>query len=176
MGRNKMMLELEGEPLVRRAARSALEGGLDPLVVVIGHEPERVRHALRDLPCLFAENPHYRGATSSSLHRGLSSLPEDAAGAVILLADMPRVTGEMLIAVGTAAGEPGAYLVISRYGDVIAPPFYFSRALFPELLAWSGGGAGKGIATRHQAQAQVLAWPPEALQDIDTEDDFASFA
>ena len=49
MGRNKMLLELEGEPLVRRAARRALEAGLTPVVVVLGHEADRARAALAGL-------------------------------------------------------------------------------------------------------------------------------
>ncbi len=57
MGQNKLLLELGGEPLVRRAARTALEAGLAPLLVVVGHEAERVREALAGLPCRFVENP-----------------------------------------------------------------------------------------------------------------------
>ena len=42
MGTNKMLLELDGESLVRRAVRRALAAGLAPVVVVIGHEPDRM--------------------------------------------------------------------------------------------------------------------------------------
>ena len=49
MGKNKMLLELEGESLIRRATKRALGAGLSPVVVVIGHEAERLRAELRDL-------------------------------------------------------------------------------------------------------------------------------
>src|SRR5262245_63441428 len=46
MGHNKLLLELGGETVVHRAARNAIEAGLDPVVVVLGHEAERVQAEL----------------------------------------------------------------------------------------------------------------------------------
>src|SRR5436189_6427168 len=77
MGRNKMLLELEGESLVRRAAQRALAAGLSPVVVVIGHEADRLRAELKGLPLELAVNPDYTGPTSGSLHRGLNLLGAD---------------------------------------------------------------------------------------------------
>jgi len=67
MGRNKLLLELDGEPLVRRAARRALEAGLDPLLVVVGHEAAAVRAALSGLGCRFVDNPEWRRGQTSSI-------------------------------------------------------------------------------------------------------------
>ena len=57
MGENKMLLPLGGETVVRRAVRTAVEAALDPIIVVLGHEPERVRAALAGLPCRTVVNP-----------------------------------------------------------------------------------------------------------------------
>src|SRR5256885_17005906 len=103
MGRNKMFLELEGESLVRRAARRALEAGLSPVVMVLGHEGERVRAELAGLPCDCAINPDYAGPTSGSLHRGLERLPADVEAAVVLLDDMVRVSTQMHVGRGAAS-------------------------------------------------------------------------
>jgi molybdenum cofactor cytidylyltransferase len=48
LGANKLLIELAGEPLVRRAARRALAAGLSPVIVVLGFEPEPVAAALAD--------------------------------------------------------------------------------------------------------------------------------
>ena len=175
MGRNKMLVELAGETLVHRAARSALSAGLDPLVVVVGHEADAAREALRDLPCEFAFNPAFRESTSGSLHRGLERVPLTARGAVVLLGDMIEVTTEMIRAVIDAADESTAPLVISRYGDVTAPPLLFRRELFPELLAWHGEGCGKAVVQRHRDEGHILDWPVAALADVDTPADLAAF-
>src|SRR5207247_5174500 len=76
-GRNKLLLRLEGESLVHRAARRASDAGLAPLVVVLGHEADRVRAELADLPCDFALNLDFMGPTSGSLHKGLERSEED---------------------------------------------------------------------------------------------------
>ena len=38
MGRNKLYFELDGESLLRRVVRRALDAGLDPVLVVVGHD------------------------------------------------------------------------------------------------------------------------------------------
>ncbi len=48
---NKLLVEIEGEPLVRRAARAMLDGGIMDLVVVTGHQHEDVVAALDGLGC-----------------------------------------------------------------------------------------------------------------------------
>src|SRR3989454_8316468 len=103
MGKNKMLLALEGESLIRRAAKRALGAGLSPVVVVIGHEAERLRAELRDLPVEFAVNPAYTGPTSGSLHQGLNVLSADVDAVVVMLGDMVRVSAETLAMLVAAA-------------------------------------------------------------------------
>src|SRR5438309_80621 len=91
-GRNKMLLEFEGEALVRRAARRALAAGLSPVVVVLGHEADRTRAALAGLAVEIALNPAFTGPTSGSLHAALDLLGEDVDAAVVLLADIVHVS------------------------------------------------------------------------------------
>jgi molybdenum cofactor cytidylyltransferase len=172
MGRNKMLLPLEGESLLRRATGRALRAGLAPVVVVLGHEAERARAELAGHQVDVALNPDYTGPTSGSLHRGLERLGPEVAAAVVLLADMVLVTEAMVTALVAAAARSDAPLVVSRYGDVLAPPLLFRRVLFPELLAWTGEGCGKAVVKRHMDEAIVLEWPAATLTDVDTPDDF----
>ena len=171
---NKLLLDIDGEPMVRRTARRALEAGLSPVVVVLGHEAERVRAALDGLGCSFAENPDFTGPTSGSLHAGLRALPSTVDAAIVLLGDMVHVTTAMLRALLDAADGTSAPLVVSRYGEefVPAPPLLFRRALWPELLAWHGEGCGKAVVMAHRDEAATLDWPAAALRDVDTPADY----
>jgi molybdenum cofactor cytidylyltransferase len=173
-GRNKMLLQLEGESLIRRAARRALGAGLSPVVVVIGHEADRLRAELKDLPVELAVNPDYTGPTSGSLHRGLNALGVDVAAAVVMLGDMVRVTAETLAMLLAAARGTDAPVVVSRYGDVTAPPLLFRRALFAELLAWTGEGCGKAVVQAHTHEAMFVDRPEALLADVDTPEDFTA--
>ena len=172
MGRNKMLLELEGEPLVRRAARRALAAGLSPVVVVVGHEADRARAALADLAVLIALNPDFAGPTSGSLHAALDLLGEDVDAAVVLLGDMVHVSEAALAELVRRARSSDAPLVVSRYGDVTAPPLLFRRALFGELLAWTGEGCGKAVVQAHKREALYVDRPSAMLVDLDTPEDF----
>ncbi len=172
MGTNKMLLVYDGDTLVRRATERAYNAGVRPIIVVVGHEAERVRAALEGVPCEFAMNPDFTGPTSSSLHRGLEALPDDTDAVVVMLADMVHVTVPMIGAVIREARATEAPIIASRYGDVLAPPLLFRRELFGELLAWHGEGCGKQVVLRHKAEAQFLDWPASALRDVDTPEDY----
>ncbi len=163
-----MLLPVEGEPMLRRAVRRALEAGLAPVIVVTGHEAAAARGALDGLAVRFATSPDPTGPTSASLHAGLGALGDDADAAMVLLADMPHVTAAMIGALAGSARGGGAPLEVSRYGEVLAPPLCFTRALWPELLAWHGEGCGKAVVRAHAAEARMHDWPAAALQDVDT--------
>ena len=174
MGKNKMLLELDGESLIRRAAKRALAAGLSPLVVVVGYEADRLRAELKDLPLVFAVNPAYTGPTSGSLHQGLNALSSDVDAVVVMLGDMVRVTTQTLAKLIAAARGTEAPLVVSRYGEVTAPPLLFRRALFAELLAWTGEGCGKSVVQAHKHEAMYIDRPEALLVDVDTPEDFAA--
>lgn len=171
MGRNKVLLELEGESLLRRAARRAIEAGLDPVLVVLGHEAARAEAELSGLRCSAVLNPEYARGISSSLSAGVGAVPPDASAAVVLLADMPFVDAAAIRAVVARYRETGAPVVTARYGEVTAPPTLYDRALFPELRGGEGEGRGREVVRRHRDRAAHVDWPASALADLDEPDD-----
>jgi molybdenum cofactor cytidylyltransferase len=172
MGQNKLLLSLEGESLVRRAVRIAVEARLAPVVVVLGHEAERVRDELRGLECLPVLNPDYAKGAGASLRVGAARVATEAGALVVLLADMPFVTAAAIQAVVERYRSSGAPLVVSRYGDVEAPPTLYDRSLFPELLAIDDDRCGKPVVRRHRHEAAFVSSPAQALHDIDVAADY----
>jgi len=172
MGSNKMLFVLDGESVLRGAVRRALAGGLSPLVVVLGHEAEKARRELDGLPCLTAINPDYEQGINSSLKTGVSGLPAEAGAAMVMLADMPFVTPEMIAAMIDRYRSTEAPLVISDYEGVNAPPMLYDRSLFAELLAMTGEGCGRQVVKRHRHEAEVISWPASALADLDVPEDY----
>lgn len=172
MGRNKMLFELNGESVLRGAAGRALAAGLSPLLVVLGHEAEKSRGELDGLPCQIVINPNYEQGINSSLKAGISAVPAEAQAAVVMLADMPFVTPEMIAGLIDRYRSSEAPLVISDYEGVNAPPMLYDRNLFDELLAMTGEGCGRQVVKRHREEAEVLSWPASALADIDVPEDY----
>ncbi len=160
--------------MVRRAAETLRDAGCTPLVVVTGHDAEPVEAALAGLDVVTVRVADPTAPTSASLHAGLRALGAEVAATVVLLADMVHVTAPMVAALLTADATGASPLQVSRYGDVPAPPLLFRRALWPELLAWTGEGCGKAVVRAHLHEAGVHDWPVDALHDIDTPEDYAA--
>lgn len=172
MGQNKLFLELDAEMLVHRAVRRAVEAGLEPVFVVLGHEADRVRRAIGTLHCQPVVNHDYATGVNSSLRAGIHAVSEAAAPAVVVvLADMPFVTAAMIETLVHEYRRSEAPLVISDYGGVNAPPVLYDRSLFGELAMSEGRGCGKHVVKQHRHQARSVAWPVEALADLDVPED-----
>ena len=171
MGENKVLLRVGEEALVRRVARAALEAGLDPVLMVVGHEAGRLERELADLPCRTVSNPAFEKGMNTSLDAGVGALPAGVAAAVVLLADMPFVDAAMVRSVVLRHEETGAPLVVSRYGSVLAPPTLYARALFAELRSGEGDGRGREVVKRQLGEAAYVDWPKEALLDVDVAED-----
>ncbi len=171
-GRNKLLLHINGESLARRAAKAALQGGLDPVVVVLGHEADRIGQELSGLPVRTIVNPDYERGMNTSLRAGVEAVPEEAAAVVVLVADMPLVTGDMIARLVEAYRQTRAPLVASDYEGVHAPPTLYARPLFPELGGPEGDGSGKRVVKRHADEAVRVSWPSDRLADVDREEDW----
>lgn len=172
MGTNKLLLRLGGESVVRRSVRRALEAGLEPVVVVLGHEADRVRAELAGLPCSPVVNPAHARGMNTSLGAGLAAVSREAVAAVVALADMPLVTSAMLAELVRRFRASRAPLVVSDYAGTSAPPMLYERALFAELEGLEGDGSGKRAVRRHRAEAVVVSWPASALADLDEPADY----
>ena len=175
MGTNKLLLEIDGETVVRGAVRRAIAAGLDPVIVVLGHEAERIERELEGFggECRAVVNADYASGINSSLKTGIVNLPATVDAAVVMLADMPFVTADMIASLVEryhARGRPP--LVISDYDGVNAPPMLYDRALFPELQTMEGEGCGKVVVRRHRSEAEVLQWPADKLADLDVPSDY----
>ena len=111
MGTNKLLLELDGTSVLRRAVTRTLDTGLEPVGVVLGHEAERSRELLQGLPADIIVAPDYREGMNASLAAGLRALPSAVSGAVVVLADMPLVTRDMIASLVERYRQSGARLV-----------------------------------------------------------------
>ncbi len=172
MGQNKLVLEIGGESLVRRAVRAALGSGVDEVTVVLGHEAPRIEDELSGLACVTVVNLDHARGVGTSLRLGIRRAAPEARAIVVVLADMPFVTESMIGTVVERYRSTSAPLVVSQYGDVEAPPTLYDRSLFEELLSIPDERCGKRVLRRHKHEAVVVDWPVSALRDIDVAEDY----
>lgn len=151
MGEPKQLLVWRGEPLVRRAARAAVEAGLWPVVVVVGACADEVRAALAGLPVATVLNRDHASGVAGSLRRGLARLGECApslAGAAILACDQPGVDAAHLAALAGALRVTGRAAAASADGPSLMVPAVFSAALFHELRGLAGDEGAELLLAR----------------------------
>lgn len=172
MGQNKLFLELEGETLLRRVAKCAITADLDPVIVVLGYEAGKAQRELADLSVQTIVNEDYEKGVNSSVRLGIAAIPANVGAAVVMLADMPLVTTQMLAKLLTRYRETVAPLVISLYGEVNAPPMLYDRSLFMEIQTMEGEGCGRQVVKRHREEAEVVDCPAYALTDVDRPEDY----
>ncbi len=171
MGRNKLLLDVDGETLVRRAVRLAGEAGLDPVILVTGRFREAVEREVEDLGCKPTFNPDHETGIQTSVARGVAAVPADCGAAVVMLPDMPFMTGRMVRTLMERHAETGAPLVVSRYGEVNAPPILYGRGLFAEISRMRAG-CGREVVRRHHERAVHVEWPADRLRDVDRPDEY----
>jgi molybdenum cofactor cytidylyltransferase len=169
MGEQKLLLPLGGESIVRRTVRQVCDAGADEVLVIVGHEHERILNELKGLPIRHAINPRYRDGMGTSFRTAVEHLPGSDA-AMFALADQPFVSTSEYRQVIATFLERSPAIVSVRYGEVTAPPHMFDKALFPELAQLVHGA--RPVLERHTDRRIVLQFPAELLQDIDTPEDY----
>ena len=169
MGAPKLLLPLDGEPLLRRAVRQVSAAGFDDVLVVIGSEHEAMLAALEGLPVRHAVNLRFASGMGSSFRTAVEHLP-DSDAAMFALADQPFVTTTEYRTVLDTYRQHASPIVSVRYGEVMAPPHLFEREFFPELAELQHGA--RSVLHRHIDRTTILRFPPDLLVDVDTPEDY----
>jgi molybdenum cofactor cytidylyltransferase len=169
-GPNKLTAEVAGRPLIRIAVEEALASRARPVIVVTGHEHERVQSALKGLDVRLVHNPDFAEGLSTSLKAGLAAVPAEVDGAVVCLGDMPHVRAALIDKLISAFDpERGALVVLPTLDGKRGNPVVWSRRFFPELMALEGDvGARHMIGRYAEAVTEVPVTDPSALVDVDT--------
>ena len=176
---NKLLIGIDGKPMVRHVAEAVQGSQARPIIVVTGHEREKVEAVLSGLGIAsFVFNPDYAQGLSTSLKQGLAALPAGIDAAVVCLGDMPKVAAaeiDRLIAAFNPV-EGRAVCVPTRRGKRGNPVLLASR-LFPELSSVSGDvGARDLIAAHPELVVEVEMDGDGVLTDIDTPQALARLA
>ena len=172
---NKLLAEIDGVPMVRRAAMAMLEGGIRDLVVVTGHEPGLIATALDGLTVRFVENPDFATGQAGSVAAGIRAMEDTVSGALIGLGDMPFIAPQLvaeMISDHSSLGDHEARISFPVFGGKRGNPVLWGRGFFPALSGLAGDIGGRGILAENPAAVNSISWHDDSiLRDIDTNDD-----
>jgi molybdenum cofactor cytidylyltransferase len=170
LGPNKLLADFGGKPLVRIAAEQALASKANPVIVVTGHQRDAVAAALTGLKVQIVSNPDFAQGLGTSLHVGIAAVPSESDGAIVCLADMPKVTSGLIDTL-IAAFDPdkGALIVVPAVDGRRGNPVLWAKRFFPDLKNIDGDiGARNLIASYGEAVTEVPVSGEGPVLDVDT--------
>lgn len=171
-GGNKLLADVEGTPIVRRAAETLCQSSLDDIVAVVGHEGDRVAAALADLDLSIRDNENYAAGQSVSVRLGVDAARDaDWDAIVFMLGDMPFVRPPTVDALRTAYATGDGSIVVPTYEGQRGNPVLFGRQHYDALSAVSGDRGGRDLIENHENTVFIDVDDPGVTRDIDSQRD-----
>lgn len=173
---NKLLSKIGGPPLVRLAVQAAVDSAANEVIVVTGHEAETIRAALTGLEVRFVHNPDYDNGLSTSLGAGIEAVGADHSAAVVVLADMPRVTTGIIDAlIESFHAEGGTAICRPVSGGKPGNPVLWPRAFFPEINKIQGDTGARALLKIYSDKVLGVDVGGDGIFiDIDTPEDLNS--
>lgn len=174
MGRPKLLLPIEGRPVIRHTVEGLAAAGLPDLVVVVPPDSTALRAALDGLAVRFAVNPVPDEGQAGSVVAGVAALGGDTTAALIALGDQPHVPRAVLEGLLERHRASGAPIVAPRYRDGRGNPVLFAASVFPELLRLRGDQGARAILEADAARVTLVPFDLPMPRDLDTPEDYES--
>ena len=176
MGRPKLLLELDGRPIIRHAVERVISAGIRHVFIVAGPEQEALSRALEGLPVRFVVNPTPEAGQGSSVSAGVRALPAGTTAVLIALGDQPGVPPEVIPALFEALKMTGKSIAAPRYADGLGNPVLFAASVLPELLVLPGDRGARAVVLRDPSRLALVDIHSPMPRDIDTPEDYESLS
>ncbi len=171
---NKLLVEHKNQPMIARTLSQVITAGIEPVIVVVGHQAQDIQAALSDFDVEFVFNGDFRDGLSTSIKTGVAGLGGDVDGVFIILGDMPLVDEQDIRAL-VSAFETSANICVPMRNGRRGNPVLWGRDYFLNLQKLQGDkGARDLILAKADEVVEVEMSGDRVLQDFDSPADFAS--
>jgi molybdenum cofactor cytidylyltransferase len=176
MGRNKLLLTFRNKPLIAHAVDTLLVAELDEVIVVLGHEADKLQEQLEGKPVKLVFNPDYQSGQSTSVRIGVSAVSLQATAILIYLADQPLLeAGDInrLVRALVRAKETGKSIVVPFYQGQRGNPVILDIKHRDAILEVVGDVGCKQVIKRHPGQVLSVEMESDhVVRDVDTLEEF----
>lgn len=160
--RNKLLMDVGGRPMVRRAAETLLDSCICQVIAVLGHDHARVAEALAGLPLRLVVNDEYASGQMSSVRAGIAATAGDPAAIVVALADQPALEpADVDFLIDSFLALPEPKILVPTYGGQRGNPIVLPGT---QRQALQAGGVNFGCRN-------LIEWHPEAVVRIEAPND-----
>ena len=171
MGRNKLLLKVEGRTVLDRLIDAVNSSSIDDTVIVLGHKPEAIKPLARAREVRTVINVEHERGMTSSFQTGLKEVDVDAA--FLILGDQLGLTPELIDSmIDNMTADPEALIVSPMFQGKRGHPSLFRDSLFPEILNLPEEEHMKHVVTRHEDRHRHVPGLIWNTMDFDTPEDF----
>ncbi len=171
MGRNKLLLMVEGRTMLGRLLDALAESDVDEVIVVTGYRPEEIEGIAQGHGARIAHNPEHEKGMTTSFQAGLRDASADAA--FLLLGDQIGLEPELLREMALVLEQDAEALIVSPiFEGKRGHPVLFRGALFPEILGLGEEETMKDVVDRHGGSHRLVEGSVWCVLDIDTPEEY----
>lgn len=178
---NKLLKDYQESTIVRHVVGQVSTAKVAKVIVVLGHQSEEVKSALKGLPVEFVYNAQHQSGQVWSIRAGLSLVSPQAQGIMIALGDMPLLSSRHINRLITHFTEvrPSNFNTIVRpvWGQRIGHPTIWDSSMRRRIYDHPDNETLKGLIKSHQLSYFPMEVDDEAyFTDVDTEEDYSKLA
>ena len=174
---NKLLLPVAGEALLVKLIKSVCDSEVGQVIVVIGHEAEKIRRELNNFPLSFVYNPNFSEGMTTSIKSGVKEVSPDCDGYMICLADMPFINtseiNKLIHAYAQNRIKEKRLIVIPVYQRHRGNPVLFSTEFREDILEHKMEYGCKGVIMNNFESVKEIEMDDDSmLLDVDTLEDY----
>ena len=173
---NKLLLQIGSEVLIRKFVESVCASAADAVLVVLGHEAEKIKAVLQDLTVSFVNNTCFEEGMTTSIQSGVKAASTESTGLMICLADLPFAEtsdfNRLIQAFTDFRRTESSLIIVPVFQGQRGNPVLFSAEFRDKILAHKGEGCREIVRQYPQSVREVCMENDNLLRDIDTPVDY----
>ena len=174
---NKLLLPVGGEALLVKLVKSVCDSDVGQVLVVIGHEAEKIMRELNDFPLNFVYNPNFSEGMTTSIKSGVKEVSPDCDGILICLADMPFIKApeinKLIHAYVKNRIKEKRLIVVPVFQGQRGNPVLFSSEFRNDILEHKKESGCKGVIINNSKYVKEIEMDDDnMLLDVDTLEDY----
>ncbi len=173
MGSHKLLLPFGSTTIIAHIVDQLLRSAVSKVLVVVGHDEQRVADQLSGSSVEIVTNPNYKAGMLSSVRCGLQALPQECEAVLVALGDQPAVTSELVDEMARSFSATDKGILVPVYRGRRGHPLLFSGHYRDEILTHYDDVGLRGLMRTHPDDILDMdVSTPAVLSDMDYPEDY----
>ena len=174
---NKLLLPYQDTTMLGHVVSEVKKANCHSVFMVVGEQSDSFTAIAAEQQVPMVHNADYASGMASSVRAAISHVPASADGVLIVLADMPGITAEILDKmIASFNRQEGKGIVVPTQGGKQGNPVLWGRDYFEQFDALTGDKGARALLVANQQDVFELEIDHEAIfMDIDTMEAYRAF-